>query len=78
MNTFFKLPVQKSIQIGCIIIDAGFKKLVESAKTYPEADIPTVHNLLLSTIKVRLKRIGTKNKEIRKDFNAVNIEPGRS
>lgn len=94
MNTFFKLPPRRLYtwrgpadgkegrlvrnQIDYIIANKRFKNSVKSAKTYPGADIPTDHNLLLATVKVRLKRIGAKRKEIRRDFNAVNIEPTRS
>ncbi|KAL3288735.1 hypothetical protein HHI36_003170, partial [Cryptolaemus montrouzieri] len=39
-----------------IIVNRRYKNAVESCKTYPGADIPTDHNLLLARIKVEFKR----------------------
>lgn len=88
MSTFLKLPPRKihtwegptnrkegwlvNNQIDSIINNKRFKYSIKSAKTYPEADIPTDYHLLLAAVRVRLKSIETKKKEMRKDFNSVN------
>ena len=72
MNTFFQLPPrrlytwkspadcpQKVIrnQIDYIIINKRFQNSVKSTKAYPGADVPSDHNLLLSRMKLHLKKV---------------------
>lgn len=82
MNTFFQLPPrrlytwkspadspQKVIrnQIDFIIINKRYQNSVKSVKTYPGADILSDHNLLLSKIKIRLKKTRKRNPQKRLD-----------
>lgn len=72
MNTFFKLPPRRLYtwrspadnnnrivrnQIDYIMINRRYRNAVVSCKTYPGADIPSDHNLLLARTKLRLKKI---------------------
>ncbi|XP_060533769.1 craniofacial development protein 2-like [Cylas formicarius] len=72
MNTFFKLPSRRLYtwkspansshriirnQIDFIMINRRYRNAVVSCKTYPGADIPSDHNLLLARTKLRLKKI---------------------
>lgn len=73
MNTFFKLPPRRLYtwraptdsndrivrnQIDFIMINKKYRNAVTSCKTYPGADIPSDHNLLLARTKLRLKKVG--------------------
>jgi len=72
MNTFFKLPDRRLYtwrspadnnnrivrnQIDFVMINRRYRNTVVSCKTYPGADIPSDHNLLLARTKLRLKKI---------------------
>lgn len=76
MNTFFKLPARRLYtwvspqdkpgnvvrnQIDYLLINKRFRNSIQSAKTYPSADIGSDHNALVAKINVRLKRL-EKNK----------------
>lgn len=80
MNTFFKLPKRRLYtwkspadslsniirnQIDYIMINQRFKNIIQSAKTYPGADIMSDHNVLVANIRVRFKKcrhVAIKNK----------------
>lgn len=72
MNTFFKLPLRRLYtwrspadnnhrivrnQIDFVMINRKYRNAITSCKTYPGADIPSDHNLLLARTKLRLKKI---------------------
>lgn len=72
MNTFFdhhprrlytwKSPADSTQnvirnQIDFIMINKRFQNSITSCKTYPGADISSSHNLLLSNLKIRLKKL---------------------
>ncbi|XP_030751542.1 uncharacterized protein LOC115879046 [Sitophilus oryzae] len=82
MNTFFQLPPRRLYtwkspadspqkmnrnQIDFIIINKRYQNSVKSVKTYPGADILSDHNLLLSKIKIRLKKTRKRNPQKRLD-----------
>ena len=71
-NTFFKLPKRRLYtwrspadqpgnivrnQIDFIMINKRFRNFVASCKTYPGADVPSDHNLLLTEVGFRPKKI---------------------
>lgn len=82
-NTFFKLPPRRLYtwkspqdtpdhitrnQIDYIMVNKRFRNSITSVKTHPGADIKSDHNLLLGTIKLKLKKIQqtkTKKHDIR-------------
>ncbi|XP_030746820.1 uncharacterized protein LOC115875493 [Sitophilus oryzae] len=89
MNTFFKLPPRrlytwKSLadcnhrivrnQIDFVMINRKYRNSVTSCKTYPGADIPTDHNLLLARIRLRLKKIVKKRPSKRLDVRKLQQE----
>ena len=70
-NTFFKLPPRRLYtwkspqdtpdhitrnQIDYIMVNKRFRNSITSVKTHPGADIKSDHNLLLGTIKLKLKK----------------------
>lgn len=71
-NTYFKLPPRRLYtwkspadseenivrnQIDFILINKRFRNSLSSVKTYPGADVPSDHNLLLGTLKIKLKKL---------------------
>lgn len=71
-NTWFKLPPRRLYtwrspqdsqqhcvrnQIDYIMISKRFKNSIKAAKTYPGADVPSDHNLLVANISTRLKKL---------------------
>ena len=72
MNTFFKLPPRRLYtwrspadnnqrivrnQIDFVMVNRKYRNAIVSCKTYPGADIPSDHNLLLARTNLRLKKI---------------------
>lgn len=72
MNTFFNLPKRRLYtwkspadseeniirnQIDYITINQRFRNMVKAVKTYPGADVPSDHNLLLANLCIKLKKI---------------------
>ena len=72
MNTFLKLPSRRLYtwrspadnnqrivrnQIDFVMVNRKYRNAIVSCKTYPGADIPSDHNLLLARTNLRLKNI---------------------
>lgn len=83
INTFFKLPRrlwkspandQGNIvgnQIDFILINKRFQNSTIFTKTYPGADISSDHNLLIATMKLKLKKLMKKDNRITIDTRKV-------
>lgn len=86
MNTYFKLPKRRLYtwthpahrvdnvirnQIDFIIIKKRFRNAIKYTKTYPGADVGSDHNLLVSYIRVRLKKIINRNKTNRPNLEII-------
>lgn len=68
MNTFFKLHPRRLYtwisnanrnvknQIDYITVNRRFRNIIKSTKTYPGADVFSDHNLLVATVKLKMKR----------------------
>ena len=89
MNTFFKLPLRRLYtwkspadnqqhivrnQIDFMVVNKRFRNAITSAKTYPGADVPSDHNLLLGTLKLRLKNVTRMKRTMRIDTNKLKNE----
>lgn len=85
-NTFFKLPkrrlytwksptdkAEKTVrnQIDFITINKRYRNTIHSVKTYPGADVPSDHVLLIASLEIRLKTIRPKKKEVGIDVNKI-------
>lgn len=92
MNTYFKLPPRRLYtwrapgdneehlirnQIDFIMINRRFRNSLTSVKTYPGADANTDHNLLLSNMILKLKRISKRSDNNKPDIYKLKEEHTR-
>jgi len=83
-NTWFDLPPRKLYtwkspqdtpqnivrnQIDYILINRRFKTSISRVSTYPGADVPSDHNLLLSKLKIKLS-----NNKVRKQLQHLDLD----
>ncbi|XP_045466612.1 craniofacial development protein 2-like [Harmonia axyridis] len=86
-NTFFDLPERRLYtwtspahtqdkivrnQIDYICKNMRFRNSMTSVKTYPGADVPSDHNLLVGKMKVRLKKVNIRPEKTKIDHDKVN------
>ncbi|CAG9837494.1 unnamed protein product [Diabrotica balteata] len=83
-NTLFKLPKRRLYtwkspadlldniirnQIDYIAVSTRYKNMIKSSKTYPGADVPTDHNLLVCRMVMRVKWL-----EKRSNLNTIDVK----
>lgn len=86
MNTWFELPPRRLYtwkspqdneqncvrnQIDYVMINQRFRNSIKSARTYPGADVPSDHTLLVAKFKNTLKKIKRQKKEQRADMGML-------
>lgn len=86
-NTFFQLPPRRLYtwkspadtsehrvrnQIDFIAINERFKNSIKAARTYPGADVPSDHNLLVAVIRFRPKKLIKKKRDTAIDIRKLN------
>lgn len=92
-NTWFKLPPRRLYtwkspqdnpnnivrnQIDYILIRKRYRNGVKSVKTYPGADVPSDHNLLMAKVQVRLKKVKKPNKKKNVPMDALKCNKQRT
>ncbi|XP_055385230.1 craniofacial development protein 2-like [Condylostylus longicornis] len=92
-NTWFHLPPRRLYtwaspqdndmhivrnQIDFILINKRFSTSVSKVSTYPGADVPSDHNLLLAKIKIKLASIRRSQRSFKLDLDKLNIDEVRS
>lgn len=86
-NTLYKLPERRLYtwkspqdkadnvtrnQVDYIMINKRFKSSLINVKTYPGADVPSDHNLLMARVRIRLA--SNKIKRTRNQLNLANLD----
>ena len=61
-------------QTDCILCSQGWRRSIQSAKIRPGADCGSDHELLISTFRLKLKKVGKITKPFKYDLNQIHYD----